>query len=99
VEAPRTLSRLEHACEKAKASLSSGAQANISLDSLFDGKDLYDSVSRARFEALCASSITKCLGPLKSALEKAGMTKDQLDSVLTFSPVCDFPGILFRFNL
>jgi L1 cell adhesion molecule like protein len=92
-EAARTLSRLEHACEKAKSSLSSGAQANISLDSLFDGKDLYDSVSRARFEALCASSFSKCLAPLKSALEQSGVAKDQLDQVLLVGGCTRMPKI------
>merc|ERR1711946_107116 len=51
---PRSLRRLRTACERAKRTLSSSSQASIEIDSLFEGIDLYTSITRARFEELCA---------------------------------------------
>jgi hypothetical protein len=50
----RALRRLRTACERAKRTLSASAQANIEIDSLFEGIDFYTSVTRARFEELCS---------------------------------------------
>merc|ERR1712238_107679 len=46
----RAVRRLRTACERAKRTLSASAQANIEIDSLFEGVDFYTSVTRARFE-------------------------------------------------
>merc|ERR1712213_202522 len=46
----RALRRLRTACERAKRTLSASAQANIEIDSLYEGIDFYSSITRARFE-------------------------------------------------
>merc|ERR1711953_1219883 len=43
----RALRRLRTACERAKRTLSASAQANIEIDSLFEGIDFYTSITRA----------------------------------------------------
>merc|ERR1712154_494259 len=50
----RAVRRLRTACERAKRTLSSSTQANIEIDSLFEGIDFYTSITRARFEELNA---------------------------------------------
>eukprot|EP00663_Eupelagonemidae_sp_cell21sb_P005706 gene5706-3306_t len=50
----RALRRLRTACERGKRALSSAAQTSIEIDSLFEGIDFYTSITRARFEELCA---------------------------------------------
>ena len=50
----RALRRLRTACERAKETLSSSAQTSIEIDSLYEGIDFYTSITRARFEELCA---------------------------------------------
>merc|ERR1712110_857888 len=50
----RALRRLRTACERAKRTLSASAQASVEIDSLFEGVDFYTSITRARFEELCA---------------------------------------------
>merc|ERR1711963_1359753 len=50
----RALRRLRTVCERAKRTLSASAQASIEIDSLYEGIDFYTSISRARFEELCA---------------------------------------------
>ena len=50
----RAVRRLRTACERAKRTLSASAQANLEIDSLYEGIDFYTSITRARFEELCA---------------------------------------------
>ena len=42
----RAVRRLRTACERAKRTLSASAQANIEIDSLFEGIDFYTSITR-----------------------------------------------------
>merc|ERR1719461_1264158 len=43
----RALRRLRTACERAKRTLSASAQANIEIDSLYEGVDFYTNITRA----------------------------------------------------
>ena len=52
----RSLRRLRTACERAKRTLSASAQANIEIDSLFEGIDFYTSITRARWVKLYFAS-------------------------------------------
>ena len=56
----RAVRRLRTACERAKRTLSASAQANIEIDSLFEGIDFYTSITRARFEELCSDLFKVC---------------------------------------
>lgn len=74
--------RLRTACERAKKTLSSSTQANIEIDSLFNGVDFYTSITRARFEELCAGSFRDSLTNVERALNKAKMDKSKIDEVI-----------------
>merc|ERR1712093_177254 len=64
----RALRRLRTACERAKRNLSSSANASIEIDSLFEGADFYSSITRARFEDLCADLFRGTLEPVEKVL-------------------------------
>ena len=76
----RALRRLRTACERAKRTLSSSAQASIEIDSLFEGIDFYTSITRARFEELNADLFRGTLEPVEKALRDAKMGKDEVSS-------------------
>merc|ERR1712053_71214 len=78
----RALRRLRTACERAKRTLSASAQANIEIDSLFEGIDFYTSITRARFEELCADLFRGTLDPVEKALLDAKMDKSSIDEVV-----------------
>merc|ERR1711902_411719 len=61
----RAIRRLRTACERAKRTLSASAQANIEIDSLFEGVDFYTSITRARFEELCSDLFRGTLQPVE----------------------------------
>merc|ERR1711870_164348 len=78
----RAIRRLRTACERAKRTLSASAQANIEIDSLFEGIDFYTSISRARFEELCSDLFKGTLEPVEKALRDAKMDKSSIDDIV-----------------
>ena len=78
----RALRRLRTACERAKRALSSSAQTSIEIDSLYEGVDFYTSITRARFEELCADMFRSTLEPVEKVLRDAKLDKSQVDEIV-----------------
>jgi len=78
----RALRRLRTACERAKRTLSSAAQANIEIDSLFEGIDFYTSITRARFEELCVDLFKGTLEPVEKALRDSKLDKSSIHEIV-----------------
>merc|ERR1712012_125993 len=78
----RSLRSLRTACERAKRTLSASAQANIEIDSLFEGIDFYTSITRARFEELCSDLFKNTLEPVEKALRDAKLDKASIDDIV-----------------
>merc|ERR1712137_408676 len=78
----RSMRRLRTACERAKRTLSAGAQASIEIDSLFDGIDFYTNITRARFEELCSDLFRGTLNPVEKSLCDAKMDKGQIHEIV-----------------
>merc|ERR1712032_1155131 len=78
----RALRRLRTACERAKRTLSASAQANIEIDSLFEGIDFYTSITRARFEELCSDLFKGTLDPVEKALRDAKLDKSSIHDIV-----------------
>ena len=78
----RALRRLRTACERAKRTLSASAQANIEIDSLFEGIDFYTSITRARFEELCSDLFKGTLEPVEKAMRAAKMDKSSINDII-----------------
>lgn len=78
----RALRRLRTACERAKRSLSSSAQTTIEIDSLFEGIDFYTSITRARFEELCADLFRSTLDPVEKVLKDSKIDKSQIHEIV-----------------
>jgi len=78
----RAIRRLRTACERAKRTLSTSTQASVEIDSLFEGIDFYTSITRARFEELCADLFRNTLNPVEKCLRDAKLDKKQIDEVV-----------------
>ena len=79
---PRALRRLRTACERAKRTLSTSASAVVEIDSLCDGVDFSSSITRARFEDLCAHYFRTTLEPVEQVLRDAKVDKSAVDEVV-----------------
>ncbi|KAH8827635.1 heat shock cognate 70 [Flagelloscypha sp. PMI_526] len=71
----RSLRRLRAACERAKRMLSSAARTSVEIDALFDGIDLYTTLTRTTFEELCQDLFRSTLEPLEKVFRDAHMDK------------------------
>merc|ERR1711978_209602 len=89
----RALRRLRTACERAKRTLSASAQANIEIDSLFDGIDFYTSITRARFEELCSDLFKGTLDPVEKAMRDAKLDKSSINDVVLVGGSTRIPKI------
>merc|ERR1711892_1591349 len=89
----RALRRLRTACERAKRTLSASAQANIEIDSLFEGIDFYTSVTRARFEELCSDLFKGTLEPVEKAMRDAKMDKSSVNDIVLVGGSTRIPKI------
>merc|ERR1719245_1014827 len=89
----RALRRLRTACERAKRTLSASAQANIEIDSLYEGVDFYTNITRARFEELCADLFRGTLDPVEKAMRDAKMDKSQIHEIVLVGGSTRIPKI------
>ncbi|KAM7187942.1 Heat shock protein 70 family [Naviculisporaceae sp. PSN 640] len=89
----RALRRLRTACERAKRTLSSGAQTTIEIDSLFDGEDFNAQITRARFEDINAKAFSGTLEPVAQVLKDAGLEKSQVDEIVLVGGSTRIPRI------
>ncbi|XP_074281622.1 luminal-binding protein-like [Silene latifolia] len=78
----RALGKLRRECERAKRALSSQHQVRVEIESLFDGVDFSEPLTRARFEELNNDLFRKTMGPVKKAMDDAGLQKNQIDQIV-----------------
>jgi len=78
----RAMQKLRRACERAKRALSSQHQVRVEVESLIDGIDLSEPLTRARFEELNADLFKKTMTPVKKAMNDAGLEKSEIDDIV-----------------
>merc|ERR1711977_91230 len=78
---PRALRRLRTACERAKRTLSNGAQTTVEIDSLFDGEDLN------------SKAFNGTLDPVAQVLKDAKIDKSKVDEIVLVGGSTRIPKI------
>ena len=81
-QSPRALRTLRTACERAKRTLSTATNASIVCDSLYEGHDFIDSISRAMFESLNDELFRSTLNPVAQVLQDAKMSKSDVTDIV-----------------
>jgi molecular chaperone DnaK len=93
----QALQRLTEAAEKAKIELSSVTQAEVNLPFITatqDGpKHLEMTLTRAKFEELCADLIDRSRIPVEQALKDAKLSKSDIDEVVLVGGSTRIPAI------
>eukprot|EP00916_Digyalum_oweni_P025702 GHVL01042301.1.p1 GENE.GHVL01042301.1~~GHVL01042301.1.p1 ORF type:complete len:544 (+),score=99.97 GHVL01042301.1:27-1634(+) len=89
----RAIRRVRTQCERAKRTLSSSTQANIQIDSLFEGIDFCCTISRARFEELCMDFFKGTLQPVEKVLKDSGFDKKSVHEVVLVGGSTRIPKI------
>lgn len=93
----QALQRLTEAAEKAKIELSNVTQSDINLPFITatqDGpKHLELTLTRAKFEELCADLIDRCRIPVEKALKDANIAKDRIKEVVLVGGSIRIPAV------
>jgi molecular chaperone DnaK len=94
---PMALQRLKEAAEKAKIELSAGNETEINLPyvTAVDGvpKHLVTKLTRAKFEQLTDSLVSRSIEPCRQALKDAGLTTSDIDEVILVGGSTRIPKI------
>jgi molecular chaperone DnaK len=91
------LQRLKEAAERAKHELSSAGETEVNLPFICADatgpKHLAETIDRATLEKLCGDLIEKSIEPCKVALKDAGLTAQQVDTVILVGGMTRMPRV------
>ncbi|KAL7103467.1 hypothetical protein ACP275_08G181000 [Erythranthe tilingii] len=78
----KALGKLRRECERAKRALSNQHQVRLEIESLVNGVDFSEALTRARFEDLNLDLFKKTMVPVKRALEDSGLSKSEIHEIV-----------------
>jgi molecular chaperone DnaK len=91
------LQRLKEAAERAKHELSSAGETEVNLPFITADatgpKHLAETIDRATLEKLCADLVENSIEPCKVALKDAGLTPQQIDTVILVGGMTRMPKV------
>lgn len=89
----RSIMLLKKACERAKHTLSISPTASVTCESILDGIDLVDNITREEFEQLNIDYFQMILNPIASLLQQANCSKDDITEILLFGGSSRIPRV------
>jgi heat shock protein 5 len=78
----RAIQKLRREAENAKRTLSTMKEVSIEIENFFEGQDLRERLTRAKFEDLNMDLFKKTLKPVQKVLDDAGLKKTDIDEVV-----------------
>jgi len=78
----RAVQKLRREVEKAKRALSTTHQTKLEVESLFDGQDFSETLTRAKFEELNIDLFRSTLNPVKKVLEDGDMKAGDINEII-----------------
>lgn len=78
----RALQKLRREVEKTKRALSTAHQARVEVESMFDGEDFSETLTRAKFEELNMDLFKSTIKPVKQVLDDSGLKKSEIDEIV-----------------
>merc|ERR1712165_308701 len=89
----RAVQKLRREVEKAKRALSASHQVRVEVESLFEGEDFSETLTRAKFEELNMDLFRSTMKPVGKVLEDADMTKKEVDEIVLVGGSTRIPKI------
>merc|ERR1712038_1843650 len=89
----RATQKLRREVEKAKRALSSAHQTRLEIESLVDGEDFSETLTRAKFEELNIDLFRKTLKEVTKVLEDAELTKKDITDIILVGGSTRIPKI------
>merc|ERR1711902_132447 len=85
--------KLRREVEKAKRALSSAHQTRIEIESLVEGEDFSETLTRAKFEELNMDLFKNTMRPVSQVLKDAELTKKDIDDIVLVGGSTRIPKI------
>jgi heat shock protein 5 len=89
----RAVAKLRQECERAKRVLSSHAETTVEIENFFDGEDLIQTLTRARFEELNSDLFDRTIEILQAVLTDAKLKKHEIDDILLVGGSTHIPKV------
>merc|ERR1712024_390340 len=89
----RAVQKLRREVEKAKRALSSAHQVRVEVESLYEGEDFSETLTRAKFEELCMDLFRSTMKPVQKVLEDGDLTKKDIDEIVLVGGSTRIPKI------
>jgi len=90
----RAMGKLKREVEKAKRALSNQMSSRIEIESLTDGIDFSETLTRAKFEELNMDLFKGTLKPVQKVLEDAGLQKSDVDDIVLVGGSTRIPKVV-----
>jgi len=90
----KSMGKLKREAEKAKRALSTQLSVSIEIESLYDGKDFSETLSRAKFEELNMDLFKKTIRPVERALKDAKLDKSKIDEIVLVGGSTRIPKVV-----
>ncbi|KKA26266.1 hypothetical protein TD95_000026 [Thielaviopsis punctulata] len=91
---PKAMGKLKREAEKAKRTLSSQMSTRIEIESLFNGVDFSETLTRAKFEELNMDLFKKTLKPVQQVLDDAKVKRDEIDDIVLVGGSTRIPKVV-----
>merc|ERR1711892_204912 len=89
----RAVQKLRREVEKAKRALSAAHQVRVEVESLIDGEDFSETLTRAKFEELNNDLFRGTLKPVRKVMEDAELKKSEIDEIVLVGGSTRIPKI------
>ena len=92
----RAVQKLRREVEKAKRALSNSHQVKIEVESLYDGEDFTETLTRAKFEELNMDLFRSTMKPVQKVMEDADMQKKDVDEIVLVGGSTRIPKVNYQ---
>jgi len=89
----RAVQKLRREVEKAKRALSAAHQVRVEVESLIDGEDFSETLTRAKFEELNMDLFRGTLKPVQKVMEDSDLGKKEIDEIVLVGGSTRIPKI------
>merc|ERR1712242_254085 len=89
----RAVQKLRREVEKAKRALSAAHQVRVEVESLFEGEDFSETLTRAKFEELNNDLFRGTMKPVQKVMEDAELKKNEIDEIVLVGGSTRIPKI------
>ncbi|GKV28939.1 hypothetical protein SLEP1_g37923 [Rubroshorea leprosula] len=80
-KSPKAMAKLKKQVKRTKEILSANTMAPLSIESFYDDRDFRSTITREKFEELCADLWERSLTPVKEVLKHSGLKLDDIFAV------------------